>query len=152
MGRGRGKGWRWGGGPGQRGWGKAAMWNWLDPGFRGETPPRPQPRTTDDRGQTKRCFLVLICIIGCRLGAVFDKKNENKEEQKSKHRRTSESTVSSAKEKTLKLLSVWGQLINFPPIFIFYAYFGMVLKGMGESFILSEDEPLTPNIDGVMAL
>jgi len=28
----------------------------------------------------------------------------------------------------------------------------MLLKGMGESFILSEDEPLTPNIDGVMAL
>ena len=28
----------------------------------------------------------------------------------------------------------------------------MLLKGMGESFILSKDEPLTPNIDGVMAL
>ena len=28
----------------------------------------------------------------------------------------------------------------------------MSLKGMGESFLLSEDEPLTPNIDGVMAL
>ena len=28
----------------------------------------------------------------------------------------------------------------------------MLLEGMGESFILSEDEPLTPNIDGVMAL
>ena len=28
----------------------------------------------------------------------------------------------------------------------------MLLKGMGESFILSEDKPLTPNIDGVMAL
>ena len=28
----------------------------------------------------------------------------------------------------------------------------MLLKGMGESFLLSKDEPLTPNIDGVMAL
>ena len=28
----------------------------------------------------------------------------------------------------------------------------MLLKGVGESFILSEDEPLTPNIDGVVAL
>ena len=28
----------------------------------------------------------------------------------------------------------------------------MLLKDMGESFILSEDEPLTPNFDGVMAL
>ena len=45
-----------------------------------------------------------------------------------------------------------GSTNNFFPVFIFYAYFGMLLKGMGESFILSEDEPLTPNIDGVMAL
>ena len=37
-------------------------------------------------------------------------------------------------------------------IFIFYARFVMLLKGIGESFILSEDEPLTPNIDGDMAL
>ena len=36
--------------------------------------------------------------------------------------------------------------------FHFYARFGMLSKGMGESFILSEDEPLTPNIDGVMTL
>ena len=28
----------------------------------------------------------------------------------------------------------------------------MLLKSMGGSFLLSEDEPLTPNIDGVMAL
>ena len=28
----------------------------------------------------------------------------------------------------------------------------MVLKGMGERFLLSKDEPLTPDIDGVMAL
>ena len=38
------------------------------------------------------------------------------------------------------------------PIFIFYAYFGMLLKGMDESFIPSKDEHLTPNIDEVMAL
>ena len=35
---------------------------------------------------------------------------------------------------------------------IFYAWFDTLLKGMGESFLLSKDEPLTPNIDGVMAL
>jgi len=40
----------------------------------------------------------------------------------------------------------------FFQIFIFYAWFGMLLKGMGESLILSKDEPLTPNIDGVMVL
>ena len=37
-------------------------------------------------------------------------------------------------------------------IFIFYAWFGMLLKGTGESFLLSKDEPLTSKIDGVMAL
>ena len=40
-------------------------------------------------------------------------------------------------------------------IFLFsfyYALFGMLLKGMGERFLLSKDEPLTPDIDGVMAL
>ena len=36
--------------------------------------------------------------------------------------------------------------------FHFYAWFGMLLKGVGKNFILSEDEPLTSNIDGVMAL
>ena len=51
-----------------------------------------------------------------------------------------------------EVLSVWGQEIYIFCIFIFYAWFGMLLKGMGESFILFEDEPLTPNIDGVMAL
>ena len=45
-----------------------------------------------------------------------------------------------------------GSTNNFFPIFICYAYFDMLLKGMGESFILSEDEPLSPDIDGVMAL
>ena len=48
------------------------------------------------------------------------------------------------------VLSVWGEHFFF--YFNFYAWFGMLLKGVGESFILSEDEPLTPNIDGVMAL
>ena len=50
------------------------------------------------------------------------------------------------------LLSVWGGLNYFFSIFIFYASFGLLSKGMGESFLLSEDEPLTPNIDGVVAL
>ena len=45
-----------------------------------------------------------------------------------------------------------GSTNNFFSYFHVYAYFGMLLNGMGESFILSEDEPLTPNIDGVMAL
>ena len=51
----------------------------------------------------------------------------------------------------ISLLSVWGQLIFFS-IFTFYALFGMLSKGMVKSFLLSEDESLTPNIDGVMAL
>ena len=50
------------------------------------------------------------------------------------------------------VLSVWGQEIYFFLFSFFMPDFGMLLKGMGESFILSEDEPLTPNIDGVMAL
>ena len=37
-------------------------------------------------------------------------------------------------------------------IFIVYVLTVMLLKGMGEGFLLSKDEPLTPNIDGVMAL
>ena len=34
----------------------------------------------------------------------------------------------------------------------FHALFGMLLKDMGERFLLSKDEPLTPDIDGVMVL
>ena len=49
------------------------------------------------------------------------------------------------------LLSVWGQLIFFS-IIILLPHLACYQKGMGESIILSEDEPLTPNIDGVMAL
>ena len=45
-----------------------------------------------------------------------------------------------------------GSTNIFFSIFICYAWFGMVSKGMVESFLLSKDEPLTPNIDGVMAL
>merc|ERR1711966_504211 len=40
----------------------------------------------------------------------------------------------------------------FFPYFHFYALFGMLSKGIGERFLLSKDEPLTPNIDGVVAL
>ena len=36
--------------------------------------------------------------------------------------------------------------------FQFYVLAVLLLKGMGDSFLLSKDEPLTPNIDGVMAL
>ena len=49
------------------------------------------------------------------------------------------------------ILSVCPQQ-NYFFIFYFSALFGMLLKGMGESFLLSEDKPLTPDIDGVMAL
>ena len=45
-----------------------------------------------------------------------------------------------------------GSTNNIFSYFQFYAWFGMLSKGMGKSFILSKDEPLTPNIDGVMAL
>ena len=51
-----------------------------------------------------------------------------------------------------RVLSVCPGLIIYFCIFMFYVLTVLLLKGMGESFILSEDEPLTPNIDGVMAL
>ena len=54
--------------------------------------------------------------------------------------------------KKVSLLSVWGQKIYFFSIFLFYALFGMLLKCMGERFLLSKDESLTPDIDGVMVL
>ena len=48
------------------------------------------------------------------------------------------------------VLSVWGeQNIIFFNI-NFYVSIGMLLKGMVESSLLFEDEPLTPNIDKVM--
>ena len=51
------------------------------------------------------------------------------------------------------LLSVWGQLIFCFSIFIFMPDLACYyIKGMGKSFLLSKDEPLTPNIDGVVAL
>ena len=37
-------------------------------------------------------------------------------------------------------------------VLFFYVLTVLLLKCLGESFLLSEDEPLTPNIDGVMAL
>ena len=40
----------------------------------------------------------------------------------------------------------------FFSIFMFYALFGMLLKGMVENSLLSKDELLTPDIDGVMAV
>ena len=49
------------------------------------------------------------------------------------------------------LVSVWGQEV-FCKFRVFYFASGVQLKGMGESFLLSGDEPLTPNIDGVVAL
>ena len=51
---------------------------------------------------------------------------------------------------TSNILSVWGQ--DFFCIFIFYFASGVQLKSMDEIFLLSGDEPLTPNIDGVVAL
>ena len=50
-------------------------------------------------------------------------------------------------ESQVTVLSVCGQDFSF-----FNALFGMLLKGMGERFLLSKDEPLTANINGVMAL
>ena len=51
-----------------------------------------------------------------------------------------------------RVLSVWGQEIYIFSIFIFHALFGMLLKVMGKRFLLSEDEPLILDIDGVMVL
>ena len=42
--------------------------------------------------------------------------------------------------------------LNIFSIFVFYACFGMLLKGMVESYQLSKDELLTPNIDEVMVV
>ena len=53
---------------------------------------------------------------------------------------------------SLTILSVWNQVIYLLLFSFFCALFGMLLKGMGEIFLLSKDEPLTPNIDGVVAL
>ena len=54
---------------------------------------------------------------------------------------TMDQDIGALKLSVQDLLSVWGEQI-----------IGILLKGMGETFILSEDEPLTPNIDGVVAL
>ena len=51
----------------------------------------------------------------------------------------------------IKILSVWGQVIFFG-FFIFPVSRGVQLKGVAESSLLSKDEPLTPNIDKVMAV
>ena len=50
------------------------------------------------------------------------------------------------------LLYVWGQLIIIFSISIFCDRIGVLLKGMVETSLLSEDEPLTPNIDKVMGV
>ena len=49
------------------------------------------------------------------------------------------------------LLSVALDYFSFL-YFHFYVLIVVLLEGMGESFLQSEGEPLTPNIDGVMAL
>ena len=51
----------------------------------------------------------------------------------------------------LLILYVCPGLTSFC-IFIFNVLTIVLLKGAGLSFLLSEDEPLTPNIDGVTAL
>ena len=48
------------------------------------------------------------------------------------------------------ILSVRGEQIYIFSIFNFNVSIGMLLKGMVESSLLFEDEPLTPNIDKVM--
>ena len=50
-----------------------------------------------------------------------------------------------------RLLSVWGGQ-NYFSILILYTWFGVLLKDMDESFLLSKDEPLILEIDGVVAL
>ena len=50
------------------------------------------------------------------------------------------------------LYCLFGLNTCFFSVFMFYALFGVSLKGMGERFLLSKDEHLTPDIDGVMAL
>ena len=45
-----------------------------------------------------------------------------------------------------------GSKINIFLIFNFHATCGVLLKDMIESSLLSKDEPITPNIDEVMAV
>ena len=52
----------------------------------------------------------------------------------------------------LSSYTAWDEQNYFFPILFFYALFGMLLKGMVENFLLLKNEPLTPNIDGVIAL
>ena len=49
------------------------------------------------------------------------------------------------------VLSVWGQEIFFC-MFIILCHKGCVIESVAESSLLSKDEPLTPNIDKVMAV
>ena len=58
----------------------------------------------------------------------------------------------SQEEKGLESYCLFALDYYFFCIFIFYVLTVVLLKGMGESFVLSKEEPLTPNIDGVMAL
>ena len=45
-------------------------------------------------------------------------------------------TANIGEKREMAVLSVWGQKILFFSVFIFYAWFSMLLKGMGESFIV----------------
>ena len=51
---------------------------------------------------------------------------------------------------TLMIVSVCPQ--HCFPVFVFYAWFGILLKSMVQSSLLSKDETQTPNIDKVMAI
>ena len=56
------------------------------------------------------------------------------------------------RENVKNVLSVWGQKYIFLHLRFFIFASGVQLKGTGESFLVSKDELLTPNIDGLMAL
>ena len=50
------------------------------------------------------------------------------------------------------LLSVWGQEIIYFSIIVIFVSRSFFLKGMGDRFLLSEDERLTPDIDKAMVV
>ena len=87
--------------------------------------------------------------------AVVSKCNKGNQQQKQSNVASIAASSSIGRGKlvdTRVLLSVWGQEIISFCVFNFYATSGVILKSMIESSLLSKDEPLTSNIDEVMAV
>ena len=90
-----------------------------------------------------------LCMHANRQHSPINQGMERHKQEGSNDMEAGEATTREHTGSTYVLLSVWGQEFFY---FHFYALFGMLSKGMGGRFLLSKDEPLTPDIDGVMAL